>query len=353
MKVLIVGAGPTGLTAAVELARLGVIPRIIDKKPHRSTLSRAVGILPNSLRLLEKSGVTEKLLQQGIKTDQFNVYRKSKLLAKISLRSGHSKYPFVLSLAQDKTEKALEESFIGYGGEVDYGRKLVELINLDNGVSVQLNDGSNEVFDIVLGADGVASRTRKTMRIDFPGFELNETWSIADVDVSLWKHPSEFSLFLLGRSQVAVVVPLEQNRYRLVSNTGDVLESLPIPIDVENIRRQATFSIAIRQVENYRSGAVFLAGDAAHSHSPVGGRGMNLGMADAAEFAKRLIDNTLDGYSASRHQHGRKAINGSERFRTIITSENKLNSSLINLGFRVINQVPALQSRLAKNILGD
>ena len=208
MKVLIVGAGPTGLTAAVELARLGIIASVIDKKPNRSTLSRAVGILPNSLRLLTACGVSAKLLDQGTKIDNFIVYKASKLLATISLQQGHQTYPFVLGLAQDKTEQVLEQVFESYGGQVDYGHELVSLNNQQNTVSVEFSDGSTRLFDFVLGADGVNSRCRQSLQLDFPGYELNERWSIADVDATNWPHPYAFTSCLLDQAKVAVVVPL-------------------------------------------------------------------------------------------------------------------------------------------------
>ena len=146
---------------------------------------------------------------------------------------------------------------------------------------------------------------------------------------------------------------LESNRYRLVSNTKDVLSDLPLPIAVDHIRRQASFNIAIRQVRHYRSGRVYLAGDAAHCHSPVGGRGMNLGIADACEFARHLEADTLNMYSKSRHIQGEQAIKASERFRSIVTRNNFLASRLVSTGFQIINRLPGLQTQLAKNILAD
>ncbi len=323
MKILIVGAGPTGLTAAVELARLGIIPKIIDKKSERSTLSRAVGILPASLQILESSGVSSLLLEKGIKIDKFNFYHHTQSLARFSLQKDQFQYPFMLTLAQDETEKILESRFKAYGGSVEYGCKLIDLENRTKDVQVKLSSGDEGKYDYVLGCDGVHSQTRQSLGLDYPGFELNETWSIADVDIDDWVHAKQATIFLLDQGKAMIAIPLEVNRYRLVSNTADVLSRLPLACNIKRVRREGTFSLAVRQVDNYRSGKVYLAGDAAHCHTPFGGRGMNLGIADAAEFAHRLVEDTLDQYNESRSVAGKKVIKESENFRRSMTAYNR------------------------------
>ena len=161
---------------------------------------------------------------------------------------------------------------------------------------------------------------RQLLNLEFRGHDLPETWSIADVDSEDWPNADTFTLCRLSGGNVVVVVPLEHKRFRVVSNTGDALAALPLKMNATNIRRAGQFKISIRQVAKYSVGRVFLAGDAAHCHSPVGGRGMNLGIADGAELARRMVAGELDGYGDARHKVGEQVIAGSEAVRKVMTS---------------------------------
>jgi len=119
-----------------------------------------------------------------------------------------------------------------------------------------------------------------------------------------------------------VVAPMGGNRYRLVASHENALQALPLPLNVTTIHREGHFNISVRQAETYSKGRVHLAGDAAHCHSPVGGRGMNLGIADAAELAERMVEGDLSGYSSFRHSEGEEAIQITERGRKMTAGLN-------------------------------
>ncbi len=189
------------------------------------------------------------------------------------------------------------------------------------------------------------------MGIDYPGFELPEIWSIADVDANDWPNQDVFTGCLLRDGRIVVVVPLEQKRFRVISNTKDALTALPLKMNVTNIRRAGTFEISVRQVNEYRKGRVFLAGDAAHCHSPVGGRGMNLGIADAADLARRMHENDLEGYSDARHVDGATTIEFSEQARKTLTSTNPITRFVIRSIFKLTSHTPYLQRRAARRAL--
>ena len=205
----------------------------------------------------------------------------------------------------------------------------------------------------MIGADGTGSTVRQTLGLEFAGHDLPESWSIADVDAVNWPNAEVLTLCLRSGGRVVVVAPLEAERYRVVSNTDDALATLPLELDVTKVRRDGRFTISIRQVAEYARGRVYLAGDAAHCHSPVGGRGMNLGIADAAELAARLVENRLEGYSASRHAEGARTIAGSERARRVLTSPGRISRAMRTLAFGVINVLPTVQRRLARTFLAS
>ncbi|MEX1035709.1 MAG: FAD-dependent oxidoreductase, partial [Sneathiella sp.] len=181
-RVLVVGAGPTGLTAAVELKRRGMEVEIIDRRAEGSGLSRAVGITPKSLCLLYPSGVTDKLLAEGIRFREARLYRRANLALTLPIKASPPKYgyDFVLGLPQDRTETLLRETLEAQGIPVRYSTELIGLKEEADGVTAILKDGPHERYDYMLGADGVHSRTRELLDIPFPGHDLPETWSIAD-----------------------------------------------------------------------------------------------------------------------------------------------------------------------------
>ena len=351
MKLLIVGAGPAGLTTAVELARRGIVGDVIDLRESGSGLSRAVGIMPASLDILRPSGVTDKLLAEGMKFRKVRIYRQSSLALALPLRISGAKGEFILGLAQDRTETHLRDVLSELGGRVRYGTELADLRQDANKVTVEMRDGATAEYDYVIGADGARSRTRGLLNIDFQGHDLPGTWSIADVDAEGWPNADALTLCQLSGGDVAVVVPLEPERFRVVSNTGDALAALPLKLNVTNIRRAGQFKISIRQAAQYGVGRVFLVGDAAHCHSPVGGRGMNLGIADGAELARRMVEGGLEGYGEARHQVGKETIALSEAARKLMTSRNPLTRFLVLTVFRTASFTPALQRQFAKKIL--
>ena len=356
-KVLIVGAGPTGLTAAVELARHGIIPDVIEKRSEASNLSRAVGILPASMDILEPSGVAEAIRQEAVAVEQVIFHQAAEAFARIQLiEPNQSDNPELMALAQDRTEAHLSDAFERHGGRVLYGAKLTGLSQDEQGVTAKIatqesSQENDSQYDYVIGADGVRSAVRESLGVNFSGFEIEGLWSIADVDCENFPDNTAFKIFLLSKGRVAIVVPLESARFRVISNTGDALAALPIEMNVSNIRRAAAFPISVRQVEQYSVGRVFLAGDAAHCHSPAGGRGMNLGIADAADLARRIASGGLEDYHAARHPIGASTMAFSERARKVVTSDNKLARTMLINTLRVITRVPFIRRKMASNFL--
>ncbi len=348
--ILIVGAGPTGLTAAVELARRGIMPVVIEKRKAASNLSRAVGILPHSMTLLKPSGVAQSIQKEAIELQRVIFHEQNKIIANISICDEPYPNDRLYGLAQDRTEQHLLTAFEQMGGHVNFGAEFLSLSQSDTGISVSIL-GKAFRFDCVIGADGAHSTIRQSLRIPFKGHDLPETWSIADVEAENWKNASCFQGFILDNGGISVVVPLENNRFRVIANRPDALQALPIPMEVTKLRRASQFKISVRQAETYQMGRVFLAGDAAHCHSPAGGRGMNLGIADAAELAKRIADGTTDGYHAARHPIGKATLRQSERIRHAMSSAHPTVRFIVRNMLRLAQRIAPLRQRFVKNLL--
>ncbi|MCY3879419.1 MAG: FAD-dependent monooxygenase [Rhodobacteraceae bacterium] len=348
MKVLIVGAGPTGLTAGIELCRLGVVPTIVDRRETASTLSRAVGVTPRSLSLLKPSGVTEKLLQEAIPFHGIRIHHGTSLSLDLPLRSERMAYPYVIGMPQDRTEALMAETLELLGGSIQFGKGFEGYEEEGGKAAVTFADGTSGKFDVVIGADGIRSTVREAAGIEYPGFDLEQTWSIADVDAEGWEHPDKITLVQAGPGMIVVFAPLEARRYRLVSSAPNALEAMPLPINVTNIRRQGQFKISVRQASTYSKGPVHLAGDAAHCHAPVGGRGMNLGIADAAELAERLVNGGIEDYSGLRHRLGNEAVRITERGRKMTGGVNLPRRVAFRTLIGAANYVPAIKRRLGR-----
>jgi 2-polyprenyl-6-methoxyphenol hydroxylase-like FAD-dependent oxidoreductase len=353
MKALVIGGGPTGLTAALELAAQGVICRLVERRTGPSELSRAVGILPATISALESLGVADSILSEAMPLRKLLLMRAGKLLMQLDNRSAAFRNKVIIGLPQNRTEEILCAELAVRGVRVEYGLTVNEVETSDQAATVHFSDQTVETYDWVIAADGIGSKTRDQLGIAYPGFEVPGEWSIADVDVSGDFDPELVILDIQSPGNIfSMVLPIEARRARIVSSTPDALAALTQPMQIDNVRRTGTFQISVRQAETYRKGRVLLAGDAAHCHSPVGGKGMNLGMADAVSAACAIVNDQADEYSEERHRIGVKTLRMTEFARAMVTSNSLISITLISVFAKVVPSLPfahrAFMSALTK-----
>jgi 2-polyprenyl-6-methoxyphenol hydroxylase-like FAD-dependent oxidoreductase len=208
-------------------------------------------------------------------------------------------------------------------------------------------------FDYVFGADGIHSAVRAGARIPFPGYTHHRDWSIADVELADWFYePKAAHLFLFDQGDIGFTVPVGPLKYRVIANTADPLALMDGGFEVREVIRADVFKIAVNQAESYQAGAAFLGGDAAHVHSPVDARGMNLGIEDAVTFAEHLAAGKLALYTAERKEVGRRWIELSERMLRVAQVTTPGLVGLRNFIFRVVGHAPLLQQPLLKRVAG-
>lgn len=352
---LIVGAGPVGLTAALELHRRGAEIHLIEKSADRSELSKAVGINARSLELLNASGVTARLLAAGLKVKHINIRDGEDILVRVDFSKLPGPYNFLLSLPQSETERILEEALFDRGVAIQRQTELIDFAESDGAVEARLSGGNSETrqtADYIIGCDGAHSTVRKKLGLGFPGEPYPESWSLADVRMEWPFGHGDGNLFMERGNGVLFVISLPEDRFRVIANVPDALSLLPSRSHVSEIFWQTDFTVSLRQVESYGKGRAFLAGDAAHIHTPAGGRGMNLGIEDASVLAERIATGGLETYTRDRHRAGRQVVRESDLQFRAANLRNPVLKGLRNSVMRTFLTKECVQARFRLRMAG-
>ncbi|AWN37725.1 FAD-dependent monooxygenase [Methylobacterium radiodurans] len=376
--VLIVGAGPVGLTMAAELARYGVGVRLIDRAPHATETSKALVVWSRTLELTDRMGCTQAFLKAGLRAPGASIRSAGKVLGNPRFDDIASTYNFALMIPQRDTERLLAEHLLSFGVEVERQVELVDFTEAVDGVEVRLRhaDGSEERVRTpwLIGCDGAHSTVRHRLGLAFEGSAQGDDWLLADVrlDGSGAPPPDEIATYL-HRDGPFVIFPIPGGRARVVATVGKTDAAHPRPdptlTDVQALIDQRTggnfrasdpvwlthFRINERKVAEYRRGCVFLAGDAAHIHSPAGGQGMNTGMQDAVNLAWKLAmvlhgqagEILLDSYSPERSAVGDLVLRNAGRLTDMATLTNPAAQAARNLALRVLLGFHAVRDRMA------
>lgn len=329
--VLVVGAGPSGLTAAVELTRRGVPVRCVDRAEGPSMSTKALGVWPRTLELLRRMGAEEEIQRRVLPQRAMRYYSDGRVIADLRFRD-----PDVqpVCLPQPDVEHMLRDALTEAGGQVTWGTELVGFQQDGPAVKAVLrgSDGTErtEEFSWVVGADGARSRVREQLDIDFEGATHELSFVVADIELDAPLEPDITHYFCSPRG-ILVTCGLPSGRFRVFTSAPPGLrrdevdlavvqklvdERGPGGLQLRDPDWISVFSVHSRHAEHTREGRVFLLGDAAHIHSPAGGQGLNIGMADAHNLAWKLAlcwhgqcDSTLlDSFESERGQVARAAI---------------------------------------------
>ncbi|MEI5006882.1 FAD-dependent monooxygenase [Streptomyces sp. PmtA] len=335
--VTVVGAGPTGLLLAGDLAAAGVRVTVVERRPpERSNLTRAFGVHARTLELLDARDLADELVARGTPITGLRLFRRLSLdLSRLA-----SRFPYLLIAPQYEVERLLERRARVAGADFRYGTELRGLRQDAGSVTAELLDehgaGTELRSRYLVGTDGMRSSVRQSLGLPFPG--VSAIRSILLADVRLDQEPENL-LTVNGTGRAfAFIAPFGDGWYRVMGWRRDRTQPDDRPVDLDEVREVARQALGTdygmrdarwlsrfhsdeRQVPEYRRGRVFLAGDAAHVHSPAGGQGMNTGLQDAANLSWKLVaalrnhapnpDGLLDTYHSERHPVGAQVVRSS------------------------------------------
>jgi 2-polyprenyl-6-methoxyphenol hydroxylase-like FAD-dependent oxidoreductase len=359
-RVLIVGAGPTGMTAALELSRLGIPVRLIDKNDKPETTSRAIGVQARTLELLELRGLASSLVQHGNPGLAFSLYGNGKRIWRLAFEGISSKYNYLLFVSQAETENVLREALDKAGVTIERSITFLALGQGDRDKNLaavlQHKDGSLEQVECsyLIDAEGAHSTARGTVGLHFEGKSHLEHYALGDLHVDGDLVETDFHIFSSEHGFMSMF-PMGGRRFRVMADnpinqaskgTGPSLEELQqiydqrshIPVKLRDMTWSSWFRINSRMVKRLQAGRVFLGGDSAHIHSPAGAQGMNTGMQDAINLCWKLAmvikgqakPELLETYSEERIPIIQMVLKKTEAVNDAIASENRLFRSVFN-----------------------
>lgn len=352
--VLIVGAGPTGLAAAMSLARARIPVRLIDRAPQPAAHTRAIGIQARTLELLEQHRIVEPFLDLGHRLRAANLYSTGHRLARLDFDPLQTRYPYLLCLDQSITERLLTEHLATLGVTIERGVELVRFTQGATRIEAGLKhaDGREELAHalFLVAADGAHSTVRHLLGLNFSGKTFEQTFMLADLHADSDLADDEFHVFASGDG-LAGLIPMGGGRHRFIADNPPTMPSVPAPageaagepatadadspaggdceppgpslellravaerrvhrpLELSELGWSSYFRLNSRLVERLRAQRIFLVGDAAHVHSPAGAQGMNTGIQEAFNLGWKLAraiggqapEHLLDTYQLERH----------------------------------------------------
>jgi 2-polyprenyl-6-methoxyphenol hydroxylase-like FAD-dependent oxidoreductase len=372
--VLIIGAGPTGLALACQFVRFGVDFVIVEKSEGVTPYSKAIGVHARTLEIYEQMDLAEPAVTQGTIAGKVRMLVDGEVKAELELSTlgeGLSSYPFVLMLEQSKNERLLYDYLRSHGKDVLWNSELQSFSHDATGVTATVATPSGESQEItakfLVGCDGAKSRVRRALDLDFSGSTFERVFYVADTQVD-WQLPHDSLHVCLQKDSLLIFFPLKgEKRYRIVGtfpeefakDEGEILyeeieqrikQQAKLDLDIHDVEWFSTYKVHTRHVSTFSVGRCYLAGDAAHIHSPAGAQGMNTGIQDGYNLAWKMAlalqphadEKVLESYNEERLANAKNLLETTDRiFQLGAGSE-------WPLGFLRMNVLPAV----ARFILG-
>ncbi|MGK5640929.1 FAD-dependent monooxygenase [Streptomyces sp. URMC 126] len=373
--VLVVGAGPTGLLLAGDLAASGVRVVLLERRSTESNLTRAFAVHARTLEAFDARGLAEALIATGHLVDAVRLFGRTA----IDLGRLETRFPGVLMTPQYNVERLLQERAVAAGADIRRGVRCTGLRQDADGVELDVEepDGTTRTLRAryVVGTDGVHSTVRKAIGMPFPGRAVLDSVMLADVRLDT--APRELPAFRGGAEGFSFVVPFGDGWFRVIAWRRGTRLPADAPVDLDELKevthalfgtdfgfREARWTSRFhsdeRQVPQYRDGRVFLAGDAAHVHSPAGGLGMNAGLQDAANLGWKLAavlqgragEALLDSYHDERHPVGEQVLRVSGAIVRAVLLDSPVARSVRDTAARALHLAPAVGHRMARTVSG-
>lgn len=379
-KVLIAGAGPVGLTAAHELARRGVSVRIIDRAEAPAVTSRAMALHARTLEICEQMGMIEDFLPRGQRVEHFSIYQRGRKLIRFDTEYSQlpTRYPYTLMVDQVTTEELLRKNLREQGVEAEWGVGLESIEPSSSSVLCRLRNTDGEIEELtvpwLIGADGGRSTVRDQLGLPLLG-DTSEQWLVADAEIDGDLPTNSNHLMQVGNGSILAVPFPTPGLWRLV-DTADTDQSEDLRLVGERFARKmshalgrqmkvstpswvSVFTIRQRMVPQMRVGRCFVAGDAAHVHSPASGQGMNTGMQDAYNLAWKLADvirgfatdSLLDTYGDERVPVGAELLRTTKLATTLVALKEAAAPVMMPIGLGFLRNVKPVKRRVERKLM--
>ena len=372
--VLIVGAGPVGLFLANECARRGLRWRLVETRSSQSVHSKALAIFPRTLEIFDMAGLVGPFLEKANRVTSVAVVAHGRPLAHMRFAPDESPYAFIAMVPQDVTERLLVEQLRGKGGAVEYETTFVSAAQQDDCVSVTAERKGEPIklrASFVVGCDGAHSAVRHLLNLPFEGAEYDASFMLADIETNETLPADELQLCPSELGPVAIF-PMSATRRRIVAtieNTeGDapsldlvrkvLAQRAPSGIEARALHWSSYFRIHHRQVAQLRVGRIFIAGDAAHIHSPFGGQGMNTGLHDVWNLVWKLDlvlhgrgnERLLESYSAERRPVIKQVIETTDFLTKVMGTPSKLAQTLRDTVIPMVSRLAPFQHAFVQRL---
>ena len=354
--VIIIGAGPTGLSLACQLTRFGIDFAVVERNESFTRFSKAIGVQARTLEIYDQLGLAQSAIERGQITEKLRLLEGGDVRGEMHIGNfgqGLSEFPYLLMLEQSKNEELLYEYLRSHGRDVLWNTQLENFSQNESGVTAQVKTSDGESVTIngkyLVGCDGASSPVRHGLGLTFEGSTFERLFYVADARVE-WELEHGVLHVALARDVFTAFFPMKgEHRYRIIGTfpesknqeQGEVVyeeiereirERSEIPLDISDVRWFSLYKVHSRRVNKFSKGRCFVAGDSAHIHSPAGAQGMNTGIGDVYNLAWKLAfvvkglagEKLLDTYNEERLANAKRLLESTDRMFELAAGDNWL-----------------------------